>query len=161
MNIKFSQLIVFLCAGAALPGSAEVAALQALLQDPESLLGALGAVRVRREAGYQHEWTFDSLGLGAGFSKLGQNKAKAYLKIPLRRLVPVAHSDSVDLRLDWDGGANDMDGVFTAVVVYTLEHKDGGHEEGTLRVNRQRNSDGNFVTKVGSTPNQFILLTFP
>ena len=56
-----------------------MAALQVLLQDPESLLGALGAVRVRREAGYQHEWTLDSLGLGAGFSNLGQNKAKAYL----------------------------------------------------------------------------------
>ena len=83
-------------------------AAHAFLMDPEPLVTALGAQRVKRDAGYDKEFTMSALGVGFGLDYTDKSNpmkgGKAYVKFPLKRFVPQAHSEMVDLRFDFDGG---------------------------------------------------------
>merc|ERR1711923_68919 len=117
-------------------------AAQRFLMDPEPLVTALGAQRVKREAGYDKEFTVGALGVGFGIKYTDPSNpmkgGKAYSKFPLKKFVPRAQSEMVDLQMSFDGG-DAVDGLFTMSVDYTLTHSDGsGIEKGTFTLSRKK-----------------------
>ena len=73
----------------------------------------------------------------------------------MKKIFPRAHSKSVDVNVEFDGGANNKDGLFTFRIDYDLEHSDGdGHEKGYLTMTRQM-AGGVWTTKVESKTEPF------
>jgi hypothetical protein len=68
---------------------------------------------------------------------------KLYLKIDdLKKIVKLAHSNKVELDIDFDGGAAVGDGLFKMVMHYSMVHSDGeGEEKGELMVERKHTGD--------------------
>ena len=137
-------------------------AAQAFLMNPEPLVTALGAQRVKRDAGYDKEFTLSALGVGFGLDYTDKSNpmkgGKAYVKFPLKKFVPQAKSEMVDLRINFDGG-DAVDGLFTMSVDYTLTHG-GAEETGTFTVTRKQ-SGGLWKTEIstssaGNHPNRLI-----
>ena len=137
-------------------------AAQAFLMNPEPLVTALGAQRVKRDAGYDKEFTLSALGVGFGLDYTDKSNpmkgGKAYVKFPLKKFVPQAKSEMVDLRINFDGG-DAVDGLFTMSVDYTLTHG-GAEETGTFTVTRKQ-SGGLWKTEIstssaGSHPDRLI-----
>ena len=137
-------------------------AAQAFLMNPEPLVTALGAQRVKRDAGYDKEFTLSALGVGFGLDYTDKSNpmkgGKAYVKFPLKKFVPQAKSEMVDLRINFDGG-DAVDGLFTMSVDYTLTHG-GAEETGTFTVTRKQ-TGGLWKTEIstssaGNHPNRLI-----
>merc|ERR1711970_454875 len=103
-------------------------AAQAFLMDPEPLVTALGAQRVKRDAGYDKEFTMSALGVGFGLDYTDKSNpmkgGKAYVNFPLQKFAPQQPIENVDLRINFDGG-DAVDGLFTMSVDYTLTHGGG------------------------------------
>eukprot|EP00091_Calanus_sinicus_P000611 TRINITY_DN1052_c0_g2_i1.p1 TRINITY_DN1052_c0_g2~~TRINITY_DN1052_c0_g2_i1.p1 ORF type:complete len:271 (-),score=86.76 TRINITY_DN1052_c0_g2_i1:446-1258(-) len=141
-------------------------AAQNFLMDPEPLVTALGAQRVKRDTAYDKEFKVAALGLGFGMKYTDDANpmkgGKAYARFPLKKFAPQAHSENVDLRMSFDGG-NAVDGLFTMSVDYTLSHSDGdGDEKGTFTVTRKK-TGGLWKTEIstssgGTFPNRLIPL---
>merc|ERR1712123_481934 len=117
-------------------------ALQSFIADPEALVSSLGATRVKRDADYDKEFTMAALGVGFGVKYTDASNplkgGKAYARFPLKKFVPKAHSETVDLKMSFDGG-DAVDGLFTMSVDYILKHSDGdGDEKGTFTVTRKK-----------------------
>jgi hypothetical protein len=116
-------------------------AAQSFLMDPEPLVTALGAQRVKRDADYDKEFTLAALGVGFGMKYTDDSNplkgGKAYARFPLKKFIPKAHSEMVDFRINFDGG-DAVDGLFTMTVDYTLTHSDGDEEKGTFTVSRKK-----------------------
>ena len=73
----------------------------------------------------------------------------------MKKIFPRAHSKAIDVNVEFDGGANNRDGLFTFRIDYDLEHADGdGHEKGYLTINRQM-AGGVWTTKVESKTEPF------
>merc|ERR1712123_119930 len=132
------------CRGAAIPSENDewFTAAQNFLIDPEPLVTALGAQRVKRDAAYDKEFTLAALGVGFGMKYTDDSNpmkgGKAYARFPLKQLISKAHSEMVDLRMSFDGG-DAIDGLFTMTTDYTLTHSDGdGVEKGTFTVSRKK-----------------------
>ena len=127
-------------------------AAQAFLMNPEPLVTALGAQRVKRDAGYDKEFTLSALGVGFGLDYTDKSNpmkgGKAYVKFPLKKFVPQAKSEMVDLRINFDGG-DAVDGLFTMSVDYTLTHG-GAEETGTFTVTRKQ-SGGLWKTEISTS----------
>ena len=71
------------------------------------------------------------------------------------KIFPRAHSKSIDVNVEFDGGASNRDGLFDFTINYDLEHKDGdGHEKGSLTINRKMNG-GVWTTNVVSKTEPF------
>eukprot|EP00090_Calanus_glacialis_P017890 TRINITY_DN2775_c0_g1_i2.p1 TRINITY_DN2775_c0_g1~~TRINITY_DN2775_c0_g1_i2.p1 ORF type:complete len:864 (-),score=245.27 TRINITY_DN2775_c0_g1_i2:151-2718(-) len=141
-------------------------AAQNFLMDPEPLVTALGAQRVKRDAAYDQEFTLAALGVGFGMKYTDaanpMKGGKAYARFPLKKFAPKAHSETVDLRMSFDGG-DAVDGLFTMSVDYTLTHSDGdGEEKGTFTVSRKKTA-GLWKTEIstssgGAFPHRLIPL---
>ena len=127
-------------------------AAQAFLMNPEPLVTALGAQRVKRDAGYDKEFTLSALGVGFGLDYTDKSNpmkgGKAYVKFPLKKFVPQAKSEMVDLRINFDGG-DAVDGLFTMSVDYTLTHG-GAEETGTFTVTRKQ-TGGLWKTEISTS----------
>merc|ERR1712110_533149 len=73
----------------------------------------------------------------------------------MKKIFPRAHSKAIDVNVEFDGGANNRDGLFTFRIDYDLEHADGdGHEKGYLTISRQM-AGGVWTTKVESKTEPF------
>lgn len=73
----------------------------------------------------------------------------------MKKIFPRAHSKAVDVNVEFDGGANNRDGLFNFRIDYDLEHSDGdGHEKGYININRQM-AGGVWTTKVESKTEPF------
>merc|ERR1711892_395543 len=132
------------CQGAAIPSENDewFNAAQNFLMDPEPLVTALGAQRVKRDATYDKEFTLAALGVGFGMKYTDDSNpmkgGKAYARFPLKKFASKAHSEMVDLRMSFDGG-DAVDGFFTMTTDYTLTHSDGdGEEKGTFTFSRKK-----------------------
>ena len=66
-----------------------------------------------------------------------------HLKIDdLKKIFKQAHSNKVDLDIEFDGGATVGDGIFKMVVHYLMVHSDGdGEEKGELMIERKHVGD--------------------
>merc|ERR1712123_478021 len=87
------------CQGAAIPSENDewFNAAQNFLMDPEPLVTALGAQRVKRDATYDKEFTLAALGVGFGMKYTDDSNpmkgGKAYARFPLKKFASKAHSD--------------------------------------------------------------------
>merc|ERR1712106_1004998 len=136
--------IAYYCQGAAIFSENDewFDALQSFIADPEALVTSLGATRVKRDADYDKEFTMAALGVGFGVKYTDASNplkgGKAYARFPLKKFAPQAHSETVDLKMSFDGG-DAIDGLFTMSVDYILSHSDGdGEEKGTFTVYRKK-----------------------
>lgn len=100
-------------------------AVQTFLTEPEMLLDTFGLTK----RGASGSWDFDrSMGGVTVQIKYKDPKDRmkgghAHLEVEnLKRLVPMARSKRVALDINFDGGADKKDGLFTMTVDYTLEH---------------------------------------
>ena len=99
---------------------------QSFLMDPEPLVTAFGAQRVKRDTGYDKEFILVALGVGYGINTLTlqpNERRKSLLLIPNEEVRPISsewNSRSSDV---FDNG-DAVYGFFTMSVVYTLTHSD-------------------------------------
>merc|ERR1711892_907484 len=114
------------CQGAALPGQA----------------------RPRREAIVgKMDKSFDLLGvhMGLKFKDVAHplKGGKFHLKVDdLKKIVKQAHSNKVDLDIEFDGGDVVGDGLFKVIVHYSMVHSDGdGEEKGEVMIERKHVGD--------------------
>eukprot|EP00092_Neocalanus_flemingeri_P037349 GFUD01040673.1.p1 GENE.GFUD01040673.1~~GFUD01040673.1.p1 ORF type:complete len:859 (-),score=238.55 GFUD01040673.1:100-2478(-) len=99
-----------------------------------------------------------ALGVGFGLKYTDASNpmkgGKAYARFPLKRFAPQAHSETVDLKMSFDGG-DAVDGLFTMSVDYVLKHSDGdGEEKGTFTVTR-KNVGGTWKTDISNSGGAF------
>merc|ERR1712123_494371 len=114
------------CQGAALPGQAGL--------KREAIVGKL-------------DRSLDLLGVHMGLKYKDAahplKGGKINLKIDdLKKIFKQAHSNKVDLNIDFDGGAAVGDGLFKMAVHYSMVHSDGdGEEKGDLMIERAHAGD--------------------
>ena len=102
---------------------------QSFLMDPEPLVTALGAQRVKRDAGYDKEFILAALGVEFGINTLTlqpDGRRKSLLLIPNEEVHPISsewNSRSSDVFDNGDTGY----GFLTMSVEYTLTHSDGSN----------------------------------
>ena len=121
--------------------------LQSFLTQPDAFASALGMARVKRSA-YDKE--FNAMGVKVGIDYIDPNNQLKGGKLDvsvdnLKRIFPKARSEKVELSVNFNGGDNARDGLFTLSVDYELNHIN--KEEGTF--NAERTFDGkNWATKM-------------
>merc|ERR1711892_752593 len=128
--VTMAMLVVVLlaiattCQGAALPGQA----------------------RLRREAIVgKMDKSFDLLGvhMGLKYKDVAHplKGGKLHLKVDdLKKIVKQAHSNKVELDIEFDGGDVVGDGLFKVVVHYSMVHSDG-EEKGEVMIERKHVGD--------------------
>ena len=91
--------------------------------------------------------SFDLFGVHVGLKyKDATNPLKGgnlHIKVDdLKAIFKKAHSNKVDVDIDFDGGANTKDGIFKLLVKYLMVHSDGdGTEKGQLLLERSHAGD--------------------
>lgn len=144
-----SALCVAVSYGAVIPSEEDALfeMAQSFLAAPEEFATALGMTRVKRSA-YDKAFNFPGMSIGIDYiDPANQLKGgKLDIKIDnLKKYFPKAKSEQVDLSINFNGGDNAKDGLFTMSVDYELNHVN--KEQGTLNV--ERTSDGKtWTTKV-------------
>merc|ERR1711892_915950 len=107
-----------------------------------------GQTRLRREAiAGKLDRSFDFLGVHMGLKyKDAAHPLKGgnvHITVDdMQKLFKRAHSNKVDLDIEFDGGANTKDGIFKLIVNYLMVHRDGdGEEKGTMNIERAHIGD--------------------
>merc|ERR1711892_791407 len=104
--------------------------------------------RLRREAiGGKLDRSFDFLGVHMGLKyKDAAHPLKGgnvHITVDdMQKLFKRAHSNKVELDIEFDGGASTKDGIFKLIVNYLIVHADGdGEEKGTMKIERANVGD--------------------